>query len=66
MAKRHRKSDTKTGNREPQQSYRLGTGQLLITGGLKLVLRRQLRPQFLKWYKTFSSFFGSNDNPKFD
>ena len=23
--KRHRNSDTKTGNREPQQNYRLGT-----------------------------------------
>ena len=27
--------------------------------GLKLVLRRQPHPQFLKWYKTFSWLFGS-------
>ena len=31
-------------------------------GGLKLVLRRQSRPQFLKWHKTFSWLFGSHDN----
>ena len=31
--------------------------------GLKHVLRRQPRPQFLKWYKTFSWLFGSHDNP---
>ena len=32
-------------------------------GGLKLVLRAQPYPEFLKWYKTFSRFFGSHDNP---
>ena len=54
--KRHRNSDTKTGNREPQQNYRLGTisNELRGGGGLKHVLRGQPRPQFLKWYKTFS------------
>ena len=31
--------------------------------GLKLVLRAQPHPQFLKWYKTFSWLFGSHDNP---
>ena len=31
--------------------------------GLKHVLRRQPRPQFLKWYKTLSWLFGSHDNP---
>ena len=30
--------------------------------GLKLVLRAQPHPQFLKWYKTFSYLFGSHDN----
>ena len=60
--KRHRNSDTKTGNREPQQNDRLGTvsNELL---GLKLVLCVQPHPQFLKWYKTFSWLFGSHDNP---
>ena len=52
-AKRHRNSDTKTGNREPQQ-YRIGTvsNELLGGGGggLKLVLRAQPNPQFLNWY----------------
>ena len=31
--------------------------------GLKSILRCQPRPQFLKWYKTFSWLFGSHDNP---
>ena len=31
--------------------------------GLKHVLRRQPRPQFLKWYKTFRWLFGSHNNP---
>ena len=29
----------------------------------KHILRCQPRPQFLKWYKTFSWLFGSHDNP---
>ena len=51
-------SDTKTGNREPQQNYRIGTvsTKLLAGGGLKVVLRAQPHPQFLKWYKTSSWF----------
>ena len=52
--KRHRNSDSKTGNREPHQNYRLGTvsNELLGGGGGgKLVLRAQPHPQFLKWYK---------------
>ena len=54
----------KTGNREPQQNYRLGTvSNKLLGGGLKLVLRRQPQPQFLKWYKTLSWLFCSNDYP---
>ena len=32
-------------------------------GGLKSILRRQLRPRFLKWYKTFNRLLGSHDNP---
>ena len=59
--KRHRNSDTQ--NR--QQNYRLGTvsNELLGEGGgLKLDLRAQPYPQFLKWYKTFSCLFGSHDN----
>ena len=31
--------------------------------GLKHVLRRQPRPQFLNWYETFSRLFGSHDDP---
>ena len=31
--------------------------------GLKHALRRQTRPQFLKWYKTFIWLLGSHDNP---
>ena len=52
----------KTGNREPQQNYRLGTvsNELLRGGGLKLVLRAHPHPQFLKWYKTISWLFGSH------
>ena len=63
--KRHRNSDTKTSNREPQQNNRLGTvrNELLGGGGLKLALRAQPHPPFLKWYKTFSWLFGSHDNP---
>ena len=60
---RHRKSDSKTGTRESQQNYRLRTvSNELLRGGLKLVLRAQPHPQFLKWYKTFSWLFGSHDN----
>ena len=32
--KRHRNSDTKIGNREPQQNYRLGTTRIELLGGL--------------------------------
>ena len=32
--KRYRKSDTKTGNREPQQNYRLGTVSNELLGSL--------------------------------
>ena len=40
--KRHRSSDTKKGNREPQQNYRIGTvSNELLGGGLKLVLHVQ-------------------------
>ena len=56
--KRHRNSDAKTGNGDPQENYRLGTLSRLIH-----VLRRQPRPQFLKWYKTFSWLSGSYDKP---
>ena len=54
----------KTGNREAQQNYRLGTVsyELLGGGGLKLILRAQPHHQFLKWYKTLSWLFGSHDN----
>ena len=60
--KRHQNSDTKTGIRKPQQNYRLGTVSNEVLKGLKLVLRAQPNPQFLKWYKTFSWLFGSHDN----
>ena len=36
--KRHRNSDTKTGNREPQQNYRLGTVCNELLGGLNMTL----------------------------
>ena len=36
---------------------------VVIYWGLKLVLRAQPHPQFLKWYNTFSWLFGSHDNP---
>ena len=52
-SKRHRISDTKTGNREPQQNYRLGTVSNKLLGWLNLVVRVQPHPQFLKWYKIF-------------
>ena len=58
----NRNPDTKTGNREPQQNYRLGTVSNKLLG-LILVLRVQPHPQFLKWYKTLSWLFGSHDNP---
>ena len=32
-------------------------------GGLKLVIRVQPYPQWLKWYKTFIRLFGSHDHP---
>ena len=44
--KRHRNSDTKIGNREPQQNYRLAERSVMNYWGLKLVLRRQPHPQF--------------------
>ena len=49
--KRQRNTDTKTGNRESQQNYRLGmvSNKLPGGGGLKLVLRAQPRPQLLEW-----------------
>ena len=34
--KRHRNSDTKTGNREPKQNYRLGTVSNELLGGLNM------------------------------
>ena len=62
--KRRRNSDTKN-RQEPQQNYRIGTvsNELLGGGGLKLVVRAQPHPKFLKWYKTFSWLFSSHDNP---
>ena len=45
----------KTGNREPQQNYRLGTVSNELLGA-------QPHPHFLKWYKTFNWLFGSHDN----
>ena len=48
--KRHRNSYTKTENRKPQQNYLLGTvSNELLGWWLKLVLRAQPYPQFLKW-----------------
>ena len=40
--KRHRNSDNKTGNREPQQNYRLVTVSNELLGVLKLVLKTYL------------------------
>ena len=49
---RHRNSNTKAGNREPQQNYGLGTiCNELLGRELKHVLQCQPRPQFPKWYK---------------
>ena len=54
----------KTGNRQQQQNYRLGTvSNELLGGGLKLILREQPHPQILKWYKILSWLFGLHDNP---
>ena len=60
--KRHRNSDIKTGNREQQQNYRLGTVSNELLGALTIFTATP-HPQFLKWYKTFSWLFGSHDNP---
>ena len=63
--KRHRNSDTKTGQQRTQQNYRLDMvdNELRGGGGLKLVSRAQPNLQFLKWYIRFSWLFGSHDNP---
>ena len=58
--KRHRNSDTKTGNKEPQQNYCLGTVSNGLLGVLKLVLRAQPHPPFLTWYKSFSWLLAEN------
>ena len=61
--KRHRTLTSKTGNRGPHQIYRLGmVSYSYWGGGLKLLIRRQPRPQYLMWYNTFSWLFGSHDN----
>ena len=55
--KRHRNSDTKT------RQQRTTTELPHWNGQLKLVLRAQSHPQFLKLYRTFSWLFGSHDDP---
>ena len=62
MKTRNRSSESKTGNSEPQQNYRLERS-VMKYWGLKLVLSAQPHPQFLQWYKTFSWLFVSHDNP---
>ena len=45
--KRHRNCDTKAGNREPQQNYRLGTVTIeLLEGGLNKFYRPNLTLSF--------------------
>ena len=50
--KRHQNSDTKTGNKEPQKTTALERS-VMNYWGLKLALRVQPHPKFLKWYKIF-------------
>ena len=62
--KRHRNSDTKKQATENHNNTTaLEWSVMNYWGGLKLVLRAQLHPQFLKWYNTFSWLFGSHDSP---
>ena len=60
--KRHRKSDTKTGNREPQQNTALERSVMIYCrgGGLKHVLRRQPGPQFMHIVFLAFSFYSAS------
>ena len=62
--KRHRNSDIKTTENHNKTTAFERSVMNNRGWGLKLVLPAQPRPQFLKWYKTFtcSWFFGSHDN----
>ena len=60
--KRHQNSDSKTGNREPQQNYRLGTVSNELLGGLNTSYGANLALSFGSGKKTFSWLFGSHDN----
>ena len=44
--KRHKNSDTKTGNREPQQNYRIGTVSNELLGGLNMFYGANLALSF--------------------
>ena len=66
-------TETQADNREPQQNYRITALKWSVMnyffvggggGGVKLVLRAQPHPQFLKWYKLLydSWLFDSRDN----
>ena len=62
--KRHRNSDTKTGNRGPQQNYRLGTvSDRLLGGGGLTNFTGPTSPSVSEVVKTFNWLFGSHDNP---
>ena len=60
QVKRHRNSDTTTGNREPPQNRRLRIASNESPGGIKYFYVHNLI--FLKWNKTFSWLFRSLDN----
>ena len=58
LVPRHRNSEQETENHNKTTALERS---VMNYWGIKHVLRRQPRPQFLKWYKTFRWLFGSHD-----